>query len=100
MLFFIIKFAKDHVNTYNTIFYSEYSASRSIDEIVNSEWNEKIIKRIVDEYKLSIRESQNLYRDIRFYTHGIAMQVSSKKVKISDDKIKELLKNMLNKLLK
>ena len=100
MLYLIIKFAKNNVNTYNTIFYSEFSASRSIDEIINSEWNEKIIKRIMEEYNLSIEESQNLYRDIRFYTHGIAMQVSSEKVKISDEEIKELLKNMLNRLLK
>ena len=100
MLYLIIKFAKNHVNTYNTIFYSEFSASRSIDEIISSKWNEKIVKRIMEDYNLSIEESQNLYRDIRFYTHGIAMQVASDKVKISDREINELLKNMLNKLLK
>lgn len=100
MLYLIIKFAKNHINTYNAIFYSEFSASRSIDEIISSKWNEKIVKRIIEDYNLSIEESQNLYRDIRFYTHGIAMQVSSEKVKISDIEIKELLKNMLNKLLK
>ena len=34
MLYLIIKFAKNHVNTYNTIFYSEFSVSRSVDEII------------------------------------------------------------------
>lgn len=100
MLFLIIKFAKDHVNTYNTVFYSEFSATRSIDEILNSKWNQKIVKRIMLDYKLTSEESQNLYRDIRFYTHGIAMQVSSDKVKVEDEEIKKMLENMLNKLLK
>lgn len=100
MLYYIIMFAKYNNNLYKFIFYSEFIGTRTIDEINNSIWNGKAIEIIMKKYSINKKECEEIYRDLRFYIHGIATQLATKTLKIEDDDIRILLKNIINKLLK
>ena len=48
----------------------------------------------------STKESEILYRDIRFYTNGIATQIYGGNMALKEEEIQTLLKNAINKFLK
>ena len=50
-------------------------------------------------YKLKIGQAENLYRDVRFYTHGIACQICAKSIILKDKEIYKLIEDIINKLL-
>ena len=52
------------------------------------------------QFGITIKESEILYRDIRFYTHGIATQIYGGNMALKEEEIQTLLKNAINKFLK
>ena len=61
--------------------------------------NSNTIKKISKVYKISLQKSEEVCRDIRFFSHGIANQVADKIIIFEEDELKKILKNMINKLL-
>jgi len=99
LFYSIIDYAKQNPNLFKTIFYSDFSGSRTINEIINSEQNQDAIKKISYKYNLSKKKSEEIYRDLRFYTLGIANHLAEGTAIIENDELKEILKNLINKLL-
>ena len=54
----------------------------------------------MQQFGITIKESEILYRDIRFYTHGIATQIYGGNMALKEEEIQTLLKNAINKFLK
>ena len=52
-----------------------------------------------EQFGISIRESEELYRDIRFYAHGIATQLYGGNMTLGEEEIQGLLHHALERFL-
>lgn len=94
-----INFALHEPKLFQTLFITEFIQTRSIDEVINSSWNRETIEASAKQYQISISESEALYRDIRFYAHGIATQIYGGNIALSKEEIQSLLNNAITKFL-
>ena len=95
----LIIYAKKYPNLFKTIFYSNLAKSRTLKQILESEQNMIVIEKISSKYNISKKESEKICRDIRFYAHGLANQIVYERVIIKDNEIKEILNDVIKKLL-
>lgn len=100
MSFAYIDFAIKEKNLFGALFVNEFIKTRSIEEVVHSAWNRETIEYSAQQFGITIKESEILYRDIRFYTHGIATQIYGGNMALKEEGIQTLLKNAINKFLK
>ena len=91
-------YAKNEANIFRALFITELAGSRTVEQVINSEWNRETIEYTKSNLNLSIDEAEKLYRDVRFYTHGIAAQLCCNSIKLSDDELYNLIENIINKL--
>ena len=92
-------YAKKEPNLFKALFITSLAGSRTIDEVINSPWNQETIKFIIKTYNISEEKAAKIYRDIRFYTHGIATQISCNSIILSEEELYNLIEEMINKLL-
>ena len=52
------------------------------------------------QYNISLEKAEKIYREVRFYTHGIATQLCVKSIKLSEEELKELIRNNIELNLK
>lgn len=97
--FAYINFALKERNLFEALFVKEFIQTRSVREVLDSSWNRETIELTAREYNISISESENLYRDIRFYSHGIATQLYGGNIALTEEEIKTLLENAVTKFL-
>ena len=93
-------YAKKEPNIFSALFISDLAGTRTIDEVINSSWNRDTIIAMTKQYNISLKKAESIYRDTRFYTHGISTQICCNSISISDNEIKELINNIIEKLLK
>lgn len=92
-------FAVDESNIFNALFMSDLTGTRTIDEVLKSLWNIPTIEAAITKYKISKEDAEKLYRDVRFYTHGLSSQLACHSINIEKEEIKKLIKNIIEKLL-
>lgn len=92
-------YAKNEPNIFRALFITELAGSRTIDEVINTSRNRETIEKMTSSYKISLKQAESLYRDVRFYTHGIACQICSQSIILEDKEIYKLIKNIIDKLL-
>lgn len=95
-----VMFAKKEPKTFSSLFMTELAGSRTVKEVVNSSWNIDTIIAMEKQYKISKKIAEEVYRDVRFYTHGIATQIACESVKLKEIEIQELIKNIIKIRLK
>lgn len=95
-----IYFALEEKQLFGSLFVNEFIETRSMAEVINSSWNRETIEHTAKQYHLTLEASETLYRDIRFYAHGIATQIYGGNIALSQEEIKSLLKNAIEKFLK
>lgn len=93
-------YAKNEPNIFRALFITELAGTRTVAQVINSEWNRETIEATVKQYDMSLSNAECLYRDVRFYTHGIATQLCCKSIALKDEEIYELIKNVINKFSK
>lgn len=86
-------YAKKEPNIFFSLFMADLAGSRTVSEVLNTDRNKETIIAMEKQYSISLEEAEKVYRDVRFFTHGIATQLCVKSIKLSDDDIKELIKN-------
>ena len=86
-------YAKKEPNIFFSMFMADLAGSRTVREVLNTDRNKKTIDAMVKQYNISMEEAERIYREVRFYTHGIAAQLCVKSIKLSDKEIKDLIKN-------
>lgn len=91
-------FALKEPNSFITLFVSDLNGSRSVEDVINSSWNRECIESIPKQYDMNLSEAENLYRDVRFYTHGLACQIAATTIKVNEDEIAKLIYNLIEKL--
>ena len=79
---------------------SNLEGTKTIDEIMKSDDDWEIIESIPDQYRLSKKQSERLYRDVKFYTHGLSCQIACNSLTVKKEDIGLLIKNAINNLKK
>lgn len=98
--FAYINFARKERELFGALFVNEFIETRSMNEVICSAWNRETIECTAKQYQISMEESEALYRDIRFYTHGIATQLYGGNIALAEDEIQALLRNAIEKFLR
>lgn len=91
-------FAYNKSKIFKALFMSELAGSRTIDEVLSSSWNVETITSIPEQYSLTLEQAKTLYRDVRFYTHGLSCQIACKSIVVTDEEIKSLIRNLIDNL--
>lgn len=86
-------YAKKEPNVFSTIFMTDLAGSRTVSEVLNTDRNMETINAMVKQYKISLENAKKVYREVRFYTHGIATQLCINSIKLTDREIKDLIRN-------
>lgn len=86
-------YAKKEPNVFSSLFMTDLAGSRTVAEVLNTDRNRETIYAIATQYKINLKEAENVYREVRFYTHGIATQLCVNSIKLTDREIKDLIKN-------
>lgn len=86
-------YAKKEPNVFFSLFMADLAGSRTVNEVLNTDRNMETINAMVKQYKISLEEAKKVYREVRFYTHGIATQLCVNSIKLTDKEIKDLIRN-------
>ena len=86
-------YAKKEPNVFFSLFMADLAGSRTVEEVLNTNRNMETIEAMTKQYKISLEEAKKVYREVRFYTHGIATQLCVNSIKLTDKEIKELIKS-------
>lgn len=86
-------YAKKEPNVFFSLFIADLAGSRTVEEVLNTDRNFETINAMVKQYKISLEDAKKVYREVRFYTHGIATQLCVNSIKLTDREIKDLIKN-------
>lgn len=92
-------YAKKEPNIFKALFITSLAGSRTLDEVLNCSWNKETIEYTIKEYNISKEKAETIYRDIRFYTHGIASQISCESIILNEKEIYSLIKEMVKNML-
>lgn len=93
-------FALEEPNLFEALFMSDIDGVKTIDDIIKSEDDWEIIESIPDQYHISKKQSERLYRDVKFYTHGLSCQIACNSLALKKEEIGALIKNIINNLKK
>ena len=93
-----IEFARQEPQLFEALFLSHLTGKRTINEVLLSSWNQKTLEDTQKEFNIDLKHAQDLYRDVRFYSHGIATQLFSKTIELTLQEVKELLNHLISKL--
>ena len=72
---------------------ADLAGSRTVNEVLNTDRNFETIEAMVKQYNITLEEAKRVYREVRFYTHGIATQLCVNSIKLTDREIKDLIRN-------
>ena len=86
-------YAKKEPNVFFSLFMADLAGSRTVSEVLNTDRNMETINAMVKQYKISLEDAKKVYREVRFYTHGIATQLCVNSIKLADKEIKNLIRN-------
>ena len=89
-------YSKIEPNIFKALFITELAGTRTINEVLNTKRNFETIEAMTKQYNISLSKAKNIYRDIRFYTHGIASQLSCQSIKLENQEIYNLILIMIN----
>ena len=92
-------FAKKESNIFRALFITDLAGSRTVQEVIDTNRNRGAIESATEQYNMKIEEAEELFRDVRFYTHGIATQLCCQSIILKDEEIYKLIKNAINKFI-
>lgn len=91
-------FALKEPNVFKALFMSDLAGSRTIYEVLHAPHNIGTITSIPKQYNLSKKQAENLYRDVRFYTHGLSCQIACHSILVTEEEMKILIRDVINNL--
>lgn len=93
-----VQFAREENNLFQAMFLSHTLDGISLGDVEDAEWNQKAIQSVMSEKCVDRKSACQIFIDMWLYSCGIAMQIITNDMKISDDEINVLLSNMYNKI--
>ncbi|MCD7840137.1 MAG: TetR/AcrR family transcriptional regulator [Erysipelotrichaceae bacterium] len=95
--FAYVEFARKEKNLFYYVYVSDMSESRTMNETINSDYNQNIIHKMMKQYHISYDKAVTVFRDVRFYSHGIASQVLVDRTILNEEEVLELIKQAIIK---
>lgn len=92
-----ILLARDRRNLFGVLFLSNEYGSRTVPQIISSPWNREAIDCTAVQYGLTVKEAETVYRDVRFYTFGIAEALYAGSLIAEEDELRQLLRGAIRK---
>lgn len=92
-----INFASKEKYLFGALFIHPLVGSRTISEVLASPWNAETIQSIQIQYSLTQKQAEVLYRDVRFYCHGIAAQLYAGTIILINEEIENLVRNAIDR---
>ena len=101
-----ILLARDRRNLFGVLFLSnEYGRrpppadilSMTMPQIISSPWNREAIDCTAVQYGLTVKEAEAVYRDVRFYTFGIAEALYAGSLIAEENELRQLLRGAIRK---
>ena len=86
-------YAKEEPNAFFSMFMADLAGSRTVKEVLDTDRNKETIIAMTKQYNISLEDANKIYRDVRFYTHGMATQLCVNSIKLTEKEIKALIKN-------
>ena len=86
-------YAKEEPNIFFSMFMADLAGSRTVKEVLDTDRNKETIIAMTKQYNISLEDANKIYRDVRFYTHGIATQLCVNSIKLTKKELEELIKN-------
>ena len=86
-------YAKKEPNIFFSMFMADLAGSRTVRQVLDTDRNMETIDAMVEQYNISLENAEKIYRDVRFYTHGVATQLCVKSIKLTDKEIGDLIRN-------
>ena len=86
-------YAKKEPNIFFSMFMADLAGSRTVRQVLDTDRNMETIAAMVEQYNISLENAEKIYRDVRFYTHGVATQLCVKSIKLTDKEIGDLIRN-------
>lgn len=93
-------FAMVEPRIFESMFMSDLAGSRTVSEVLTTDRNVKTIEAMEKQYNISLDKANNVYRDVRFYTHGISTQLCVGSIKLTEEELSKLILNNINNNLK
>ena len=93
-------FALEEPNLFEALFMSDLDGVKTLDEVIKTEKDMDVLSSIPEQYHISKKQSERLYRDVRFYTHGLSCQIACNSLSLKKEDIGLLIKNVINNLRK
>lgn len=90
-----IALAQEEKHLFHAMFLTELFGTRTVEEILQSSWNRETIDCTATQYGLSIPEAEAVYRDVRFYTFGIALGVYAGSVTLDPGEAEALVRRAI-----
>ena len=92
-------FAKKEPNIFRALFITDLAGSRTIKQVIETQRNKDVIEAMKKQYNMKNIEAEEIFRDIRFYTHGIATQLCCESIKLKEEQIYKLIENAIKKFI-
>ena len=86
-------YAKEEPNIFFSMFMADLAGSRTVKEVLDTDRNKETIIAMTKKYNISLEDANKIYRDVRFYTHGIATQLCVNSIKLTNKELEEFIKN-------
>lgn len=86
-----ILLARDRRNLFGVLFLSNEYGSRTVPQIISSPYCTAV------QYGLTVKEAEAVYRDVRFYTFGIAEALYAGSLIAEEDELRQLLRGAIRK---
>ena len=86
-------YAKEEPNIFFAMFMADLAGSRTVKEVLDTDRNKETIIAMTKKYNISLEEANKIYRDVRFYTHGIATQLCVNSIKLTNNDIMVLIRD-------
>ena len=90
-----IRLAEEERHVFGTMFLTNEFGVRTVDGIVAASWNRETIECTAEQFGLTIHEAEAVYRDVRFYTFGIAREVYAGAVILQPGETENLLRGAI-----
>lgn len=91
-----ILLAKEQRHIFGAMFLTNEFGIRTVDGIISAPWNRETIECTAEQFDLSITQAENVYRDVRFYTFGIAREVYAGSVLLERHEAEALLRGAMD----
>ena len=90
-----IRLAEKQRNLFEAMFLTDVNGTRTVGEILSAGWNRETIECTAEQFGISVEAAEAVYRDVRFYTFGIAREVYAGAVILQPGETEQLLRGAI-----